>query len=63
MKASYNVEYNKIWRSNSLFFTQRGTRLPATVRRQLESSLYGTDCLHSETSKDMIDVGNAGKLH
>ena len=33
---------------------QRVMRLPAAVRRTVESSSYGPDCLHSETLKDSL---------
>ena len=31
-------------------------RLPAAVRRTIESSSYGPDCLHSETLKDNLHL-------
>ena len=36
--------------------TQRKMRFPAAARWQLQSSLCSPDFLHSETSKDMIDL-------
>ena len=35
---------------------QRVMRLPAAVRRTVESSSYGPDCLHSETLKDSLHL-------
>ena len=30
--------------------------LPAAVRRMVENSSYGPDCLHSEMLKDSLDL-------